>query len=163
MKTRKMLALGPAVGRNDVSQIEAICAEALESNPRDFMALMVLADTRWRNKQPDRALPLALKALEVNPDDAHALRIVAGVYAEQGAHETAYPFAKRLANANPSTNSPAGTASRILAPFTWIAKVRRLSERIRKDDAETKTSYAEWAQWAKGYVSWYEANSRSAP
>jgi tetratricopeptide (TPR) repeat protein len=160
---RKMLALGPAVGRNDVSRIEAICAEALETDPRDFMALMILADTHWRNKQPDRALPLALKAVALDPDDVHALRIVAGVYAERGAHEAAYPFAKRLANAKPSSLSPAKTASRILAPFTWIAKVRRLNERVRKDEAESKTSYAEWAQWAKGYVSWYEASSRSAP
>ena len=158
-----MLALGPAVGRNDVSRIEAICAEALESDPRDFMALMVLADTLWRNKQPDRALPLALKALELDPNDVHALRIAAGIYAERGAHEAAYPFAKRLANANPSTLSPAKAASRILTPFTWIAKVRRLNERVRKDEAESKASYAEWAQWAKGYVSWYEASSRSAP
>lgn len=96
---RKMLALGPAVGRNDASRIESICAEALEADPRDFMALF----------------------------------------------------------------SPAETVSRILAPFTWIAKVRRLNESARKDEAESKTSYAEWAQWAKGYVSWYEARSRSAP
>lgn len=109
-----MLALGPAVGRNDVSRIEAICAEALESDPRDFMGLMVLADTLWRNKQPDRALSLGLKALELDPNDVHALRIVAGIYAERGAHEAAYPFAKRLANANPLTLSPARSTSRIL-------------------------------------------------
>jgi len=158
-----MLALGPAVGRNDVSRIEAICAEALESDPRDFMALMVLADTLWRNKQPDKALSLGLKALELDPNDVHALRIVAGIYAERGTHEAAYPFAKRLANADSPTLSPARATSRILAPFTWIAKVRRLNERVRKDEAESKASYAEWTQWAKGYVSWYEASSRSAP
>src|SRR5688572_16530289 len=103
---RKMMSLGLAVGRNDITRIEALCAEALRVDERDGMALMVLADTYWRNRQPEKALPPALKALEVDPSDFYGLRIVAGIYADRGEHALAHSFAKRLLAADPPAPSP---------------------------------------------------------
>ena len=163
MNVRKMMALAPAVGRNDVGRIEAICSEALGSNPGDEMALMILADTYWRNNQPEKALPHVLKALELEPDDFHALRIAAGIYAARGEHATAYQHAKRLATAISPIFPPARTASRVLAPFRWLAKARRLDERIQQDNKDARASYTEWVQWSREYVSWYESRSQSAP
>src|SRR5262245_19491529 len=158
-----LMSLGLAAGRNDIARIEALCAEALRANERDGMALMVLADTYWRNGQPEKALPPALKALEVDPADFYALRIAAGVHAERGEHAIAHAFAKRLLTANPPVLPPTKTVSRILSPFTWLGQVRRFKERVERDEVQTKTSYADWVQWAKEYVAWYENGTQSAP
>ena len=163
MKLLAMMALGGAVGRNDIGRIESICSQALSVDKRDLMALMVLADTYWRNKQFEKAISPALQALEFDPNDFYAIRIVAGVYAERGEHESAYRHAKRLLTAGPPTFPPTKETSRILAPFAWIPRIRRLRERVARDEDENETSYAEWMQWAKGYVSWYESSSPSAP
>jgi cytochrome c-type biogenesis protein CcmH/NrfG len=162
MKLLAMMALGLAVGRNDIEQIESICSKALALDQRDVMALMVLADTYWRNKQFEKAMPPALQALKLDPKDFYAIRIVAGVHAERGEHESAYQHAKRLLAAGPPDFPPTKAASRILAPFSWLPKIRRLRERVARDEKENETSYAEWIQWAKGYVSWYESSSSSA-
>lgn len=160
---RKMMSLGLAVGRNDIARIEALCTEALAVDERDGMALMVLADTYWRNRQPEKALPPALRALEVDPADFYALRIVAGIYADRGDHATAHAFAKRLLTANPPILPPAKAVSRILGPFTWLGKARRLKERVERDEVQSKTSYTDWVQWAKEYVAWYESGTQPAP
>jgi tetratricopeptide (TPR) repeat protein len=163
VKMRKMMALGLAVGRNDIPRIEALCTEALRVDESDGMALMVLADTYWRNRQPEKALSPALKALEIEPSDFYALRIVAGIYAARGKHALAHIFAKRLVTADPPMPPPTKTVSRILRPFTWLAKARRLKERVELDEVESKTSYTDWVQWAKEYVTWYENSPHSAP
>jgi tetratricopeptide (TPR) repeat protein len=160
---RKMMSLGLAVGRNDIVRIEALCTEALQVDERDGMALMVLADTYWRNRQPKKALPPALKALEIDAVDFYALRIVAGIYADRGEHALAHTFAKRLVTADPPALPPTKAVSRILRPFTWLAKARRLKERVEHDEVESKTSYTDWMQWAKQYVAWYENSTPSAP
>lgn len=163
MKMRKMMSLGLAVGRNDIARIEALCTEALRADERDGMALMVLADTYWRNLQPEKALPPALKALEVDPTDFYALRIAAGVYADRGDHALAHDFAKRLLTADPPVLPPTKAVSSILSPFTWLGKVRRLRARVERDEVQSKTSYTDWVQWAKEYVAWYENGTQSAP
>jgi tetratricopeptide (TPR) repeat protein len=163
MKIRKMMALAPAVGRNDVARIEALCTEALRMDDKDAMALMILADAYWRNRQTDKALSPALKALGLDPSDFYALRIVAGIYAQRGEHALAYTFAKRLVTAEPSRPPPTKAVSRILSPFTWLAKVRRLKERVDLDELDSRTSYADWMQWAREYVKWYESSSQPAP
>lgn len=160
---RKVMALAPAVGRNDVGRIETLCAEALEVDPRDVMALMTLADTFWRNQRHDKALAAALHALEVDSHEFYALRIVADIYAARGEHELAYRHAKRLLNANAPAFPPTKAVSRILTPFAWLAKVRRLKERVIRDEHKTKASYSEWVQWAREYVSWYETSRPAAP
>ena len=158
-----MMSLGLAVGRNDIARIEVLCTETLRADDRDCMALMVLADTYWRNRQPERALPPALRALEIDPADFYALRIVAGVYAERGEHALAHTFAKRLLDADPPPVPPNKAVARFLTPFTWLAKARRLKERVERDEMETKTSYTDWVGWAKEYVAWYEDSTPSAP
>lgn len=163
MKLLAMMALGRAVGRNDVEQIEVICSQALAADQRDPMALMVLADTYWRNKQFEKAMPPALQALELDPKDFYAIRIVAGVHAERGEHEFAYHHAKCLLTADPPTFPPTKETSRLLAPLSWLPSVRRLRARVARDERENETSYVEWMQWAKGYVSWYESSAPSAP
>jgi tetratricopeptide (TPR) repeat protein len=163
VKMRRMMSLGLAVGRNDIPRIEALCTEALRADETDGMALMVLADTYWRNLQPEKALPPALKALEVDPADFYALRIVAGIYADRGEHRLAHGFAKRLLSANPPILPPTRAVSRILSPFTWLGKARRLKERVECDEVQGKTSYTDWVQWAKEYVAWYENGTQSAP
>jgi hypothetical protein len=160
---RKMMSLGLAVGRNDIARIEALCTEALRADDRDGMALMILADTYWRNRQPDKALPPALRTLGIDPADFYALRIVAGVYADRGEHALAHTFAKRLITADPPAGPPTKAVARILRPFTWLAKARRLKERVERDEVQSKTSYTDWLQWAKEYVAWYENNTQSAP
>ena len=160
---RKMMSLGLAVGRNDVVRIEALCTDALRADERDGMALMVLADTYWRNRQPEKALPPALKALEADPADFYALRIVAGIYADRGDHALAHAFAKRLLAADPPILPPTKTISRILSAFAWLGKARRLKERVERDEVQSKTSYTDWVQWAKEYVAWYENGTQSAP
>ena len=124
---------------------------------------MTLADTYWRNERPENALTHALIALEVNQNEFYALRIVADIYATRGERELAYRYAKRLLNVNPLTFPPTKAVSRILTPFAWLAKVRRLNERVTRDELEMKTSYSEWVQWASDYVSWYEASLPTAP
>jgi tetratricopeptide (TPR) repeat protein len=163
VKMRRMMSLGLAVGRNDVARIEAICTEALRADEKDGMALMVLADTYWRNLQPEKALPPALKALEGDPADFYALRIAAGIYADRGEHALAHGFAKRLLGANPPILPPARAVSRVLSSFTWLGKARRLKERVERDEAQSKTSYTDWVRWAKEYVAWYEDGTQSAP
>src|SRR6266853_6571262 len=161
MKLRKMFALSRAVGRNEVKKVEALCSEALAADERDLMALMALADAYWRNQRREDALALALQALEVEPEQFYALRIVAGVYAERGEHEPAYRYARRLLDAS----KPPGVrnVSRILAALAWLPVVRRLKELVDHDERETKSSYAEWLQWANGYVRWYETRYQPAP
>ena len=163
MKIRKLTALSSAVGRNDVGRIEALCAEELEVEPIDIMALIILADSYWRNEQLEKALPPALDALEVDPNEFYALRIVTSIYATRGEHQLAYRYAKRMLNVNPLTFPPTKAVSRILTPFAWLAKARRLKERVTRDELEIKISYSEWAQWARDYVSWYEASLPTAP
>jgi tetratricopeptide (TPR) repeat protein len=160
---RKVMSLGLAVGRNDIARIEALCTEALRVDERDGIALMVLADTYWRNRLPEKALPPALKALEIDPADFYALRIVAGVYADRGEHALAHTFAKRLVTADPPAFPPTKAVSRMLRPFTWLGKARRLKERVERDEVQSKTSYTDWVQWAKEYVAWYETGTQSAP
>jgi tetratricopeptide (TPR) repeat protein len=160
---RKMMSLGLAVGRNDIPRIEALCTEALRIDGKDGMALMVLADTYWRNRQPEKALPAALNALEIEPGDFYALRIVAGIYADRGEHALAHSFAKRLVAANPPVPPPTQAVFRILSPFAWLARVRRLKERAERDESDSRTSYTDWVQWAKEYVTWYEHSRQSAP
>jgi tetratricopeptide (TPR) repeat protein len=162
---RKMMALGLAVGRNDMARIEGLCAEALRADERDGMALLVLADTYWRNREPGKALPLALNALELDPADFYALRIAAGIYADRGDHALAYPLAKRILAADRPSLPPAKALSRILTPFAWLGKACRLKERVERDQIQSKTSYTDWMQWAEDYVAWYEssATTRSAP
>ena len=126
------------------------------------MALMALADAYWRNQRREDALTLALQALEVQPNEFYALRIVAGVYAERGEHEPAYRYARRLLDADTTHLPPARTVSRIPAVLAWLPVVRRLKELVDHDERETKSSYAEWLQWANGYVRWYESLSQSA-
>lgn len=162
MKVHKFAALSLAVGRNEVSEIEAICNEALATNPGDFMALLMLADTYWRNQRQKDSLPFALRAIEVEPNDFHALRIAAGVYAERADRAQAYSYAKRLICAESPQLPPTKTISRLLAPFTWLPKVRRLSARASRDEQETKSSNSEWLQWANEYVSAYESGETSA-
>ncbi|MDH5669393.1 MAG: hypothetical protein OEY86_15420 [Nitrospira sp.] len=157
---RKIMALGQAVGRNDIGRIEVICWEALESNPHDEVALIILADTYWRNQQPEKALPLVQHALEVDANNFHALRIAAVVYADLGEHATAHKHAKRLATISPPIFPPTKTASRVLAPFKWLGMVRRLEELIQHDEKDARSSYTEWVQWSKEYVSWYESRER---
>lgn len=159
MKFGKMMALGRAVGRNEIDRIESLCTEALKIDRQDLMALMMLADTYWRNEQQERALSPALQALAVEPNEFYALRIVAGVYAEREEHESAYRYAKRILTTDPPTFPPTKAVSRILAPFTWLPKVRRMKEQMNHDEK----SYFEWLQWAKGYVSWYESRVQFAP
>lgn len=163
MKMRKMMSLGLAVGRNDIGRIEQLCTEALQLDERDGMALMVLADTYWRNRQPQNALPPALRALEIDPNDFYALRIIAGIYAERGDHALAHTYAKRLLAAEPPAPLSTGAVSRFLRPFTWLEKARRLRARVERDEVESRTSYTDWMQWAKEYVSWYESGTQSAP
>jgi tetratricopeptide (TPR) repeat protein len=163
VKIRKMMSLGLAIGRNDIKRIEQLCTEALRVDEGDGMALMVLADTYWRNQQPQDALPPALRALEIDSNDFHALRIVAGIYAERGEHARAHTYAKRLVAAEPPVFPPAREVSRILRPFTWLGKVRRLKARVERDEVESRTSYTDWVEWAKEYVAWYENGMHSAP
>ena len=158
MKVHKFAALSLAVGRNEVSEIEAICNEALATNSGDFMALLMLADTYWRNQRQNDALPFALRALEVEPNDFAALRIAAGVYAERGEQAQAYSYAKRLICAEIPHSPPTKTISRLLAPFAWLPKVRRLSARVNREDSST----SDWLQWANEYVSAYESGDLSA-
>lgn len=155
MKLRKMFALSRAVGRNEIGKVETLCSEALATDQRDLMALMVLADTYWRNQRREDALTLALQALEVQPNEFYALRIVAGVHAERGEHEPAYRYARRLLDAS----KPLGvrSVSRILTALAWLPVVRRLKELVDRDERETESSYAEWLHWANGYVRWYES------
>jgi tetratricopeptide (TPR) repeat protein len=160
---RKLVLLGLAAGRNDIAQIEALCAEALRANERDGMALMALADAYWRDGQPEKALAPALKALEVDPADFYALRIAAGTYAERGDHAIAHGFAKRLLTADPPTLLPTRPILRILRPFTWLGKLRRFKERVEREEVQAKTSYTDWVRWAKEYVAWYENGTPSAP
>jgi len=163
MNLWKMFALSRAVGRNEMEKVKTICTEALAVNQRDLMALMVLADTYWRNQRREDALAIALKTLEVEPNEFYALRIVAGVYAERGEYDPAYSYAKRLLGADTPHFPPTKTVSRMLAPLAWLPAIRRLKERVGHDEQETKSSYSEWLQWANGYVRWYESRLQSAP
>ena len=67
MRIRDMMKLGRAVGANDTSRVETLCADALRRDPGDFMALMMLADTYWREDRESDALRCALQALELHP------------------------------------------------------------------------------------------------
>jgi hypothetical protein len=126
------------------------------------MALMVLADTYWRNREPGKALPLALSALELDPADFYALRIAAGIYSDRGDHALAYALAKRILTADRPILPPAKALSRILTPFAWLGKARRLKERVEHDQIQSKTSYTDWIQWAEDYVAWYETGTTHA-
>jgi len=148
----KILALAQAVGRNDIGCIEAICREALESNPRDEVALMILADTYWRNQLLEKALPLVDKVLEVDANEFHAHRIGADIFADFGEHMTVYKHAKCLAIVSPAIFPPTKLASRVLAPFKGLAKARRLDEPIQQDGKDSWNSYTEWVQWSMGRI-----------
>ena len=158
MRIREMMKLGNAVGKGELGCIEAACCDALKRDPRDFIALMVLADTYWREEMNDDALRLATQASEIEPKHAHALRIVADVYAKRGEHDLAYPYAKLFLTADPPIQPPAVLISGFLKPFTWIPRLRRLRANVGRED----TSYLDWRTWAISYVSWYESRPRSA-
>ena len=145
---------GPCPRRcgNDVNCIEVICGEVLKDDPCNVVILLTLADTYLRNKQPEKALPHVLKSLELEPYGFYALRIAASIYAERGEHKTAYSFAKRLVTSAPIP-PPTKTVARILGPFKWFAKVRRLNEQILQDEKDSKASYVEWVQYVAGYKS----------
>ena len=87
------MQLGHAVGASDVNRVEMLCADALRRDPKDLMALMMLADTYWREERSTEALSYALQVLELDPSTFQALRIVADVYAKRGDHDRAYGLA----------------------------------------------------------------------
>ena len=154
-----MMALARAVGRNELNRIESICGETLRRNPRDFFALMMPADAYWRGEQPDRALSYALRALDVEPESFNALCIVADVYAQRGEHERAYLYAKLIITADPPRLPPTKLLSDLLKPFGWLPRIRRIRQRVgREDDSNLK-----WLAWARDYVSWYEAQRHQDP
>jgi tetratricopeptide (TPR) repeat protein len=159
MQFPAMMKLGRAVGANDISRVETLCADALRGDPRDWMALMVLADTYWRGNRPEDALKYALRGLELQPENSHALRIVADVYAKRDEHDLAYPYAKLFISADPPINPQATLVSGLLKPFGWIPKIRRIRANVEREDS----SYSEWMTWSRDYVSWYESRGTSAP
>jgi hypothetical protein len=117
------------------------------------MALMMLADTYWREERSTEALSYALQVLELDPSAFQALRIVADVYAKRGDHDRAYPYVKRSITAEAPTKPPAALVSRLLRRLNWIPKIRRMGSNVTRED----TSYSDWMAWATEYVSWYES------
>ena len=154
-----MMRVGCAVGRDEIDQIESLCQKALTRDPDDYFALEVLADAYWRGGLYDKAFPIALRILEYTPNDFNALRIVVHAYTLRGDNENAYPFVKLLCDAIPYTEVPYDALTNILKPLNWMPVIRRFRQYAIDEQEVEKASRANWLEWARDYVGWFESQS----
>jgi tetratricopeptide (TPR) repeat protein len=127
--------------------VERQCLAILEKNPRDYFALVLIAEAIWRAGDYERAVPYAHRALELVPDSFRALCIVARSCAEEGNHEKACEFANRIL-ATRATRSPHHVIRAVLFPLAWIPRIRR----IRQNSADQLQYFDDWKKWATEYV-----------
>ncbi len=157
MKLWAYFKLARRVGRDDIHGIEALCYSALAADGDDFMALMTLANTYWRDDQPIKALEFALRVLAGDPDNVEALKIAASVYAAQNNVDHTYEYAKRFLCATPTNYPPTGQINALLWPLGWIPKIAKLKHKIAEGSQREIDSDEEYRSWAISYVEWVEA------
>ena len=143
-------------------RVQTICDDALKRDPKDWFALMVLADMHWRNEKRQLALPFALRILDNSPNDFDALRIVVDAYIERGENEPAYGYAKRLCAADTPAPVPTRIGFGLFYPLMWIPKIRRARDSLVGGMQQKESLNSEWVQWAREYVHWYESQSPMA-
>lgn len=156
-----MRKLALLVGHNDVDAIALLCSDALAVDANDLMALMALADTHWRNENPNEALIYALKVLALEPDEFHFVAIAATILAERGDDAQAYEYAQRLSKLYPVRTQPVRTLEHLLLPIRWIPKVRRFLTRSLASEERFNTMHEAQRQWAVEYIAWFEERAAS--
>jgi tetratricopeptide (TPR) repeat protein len=154
-----MHKLALLVGRNDVDAITLLCNNALAADANDLFALMTLADTYWRNENPNDALIYALKVLALEPNEFHFVAIAATILAERGDDAQAYEYARRLSKLKPVQTQPVRALERLLLPIKWIPKVARLLTRTRISEERFNMTNEAQRQWAAEYIAWFEAGA----
>jgi tetratricopeptide (TPR) repeat protein len=157
-----MLQVSRAVGRGGDSRVEALCNGALARDANDFFALSMLANIYWRSEKYEQALQFALRVLDTTPNDFDALRIAAHAYLKKGNTSLTYFHAKCLCVAKPSVSSSSLGSSNILRPLIWIPKVRAAHATLAEGARDAESQRADWVEWAKAYVLWYESQSPAA-
>jgi hypothetical protein len=159
---RNVWQVSRAVGRGDDSRVEKLCNGALVRDADDFFALSMLANMYWRNEKYELALPLALRVLASTPNDFDALRIATQAYFQRGDNHFTYRHAKCLCVEKPSVLPPNIGLADFLGPFVWIPKVRAARASAVESIREAESHRADWVEWAKEYVLWYESQSPTA-
>lgn len=159
---RNVWQVSRAVGRGDDSRVETLCSDALARDADDTFALGVLADMYWRNEKHEQALPFAMRTLDITPNDFDALRIATQAYFQRGDNHSTYRHAKCLCAEKPSVVPPNLGLADFLGPFVWIPKVRAARAGAVESMREAESHRADWVEWAKEYVLWYESQSPTA-
>jgi len=162
MQFRNMLQVSQAVGRGDDNRVEMLCNGALVRDAGDTFALGVLTNMYWRSEKYEQALPFALRILAITPNDFDALRIATRAYFNRSDYRLTYDYAKCLCASMPSVLTPSLDLTAVLRPFGWIPIVRAARARVAENMSEEESHRADWTEWAKGYVLWYESESPTA-
>src|SRR5688572_20359216 len=87
--------LGAAIGRRDHQTVIALCEEAIRKNPKDTVAMTILARTRERLDDHQAALELNRRIVNVDPSNINALRWLAAYYVQNGEERLACEAVRR--------------------------------------------------------------------
>ena len=90
-----------ALGEWDFDKVEQQAQLALETNPRDLPALLLLADLRMEERRHKDAEAVARRALEVNPNSIEALAVLAAAQFWMGDTDASQTAQQRILQINP--------------------------------------------------------------
>jgi tetratricopeptide (TPR) repeat protein len=99
-----------AIGRNDLSSAESLSKQALEADPLDLAAHLILGATYARTRRYELAISELRTVLNTDPDSFDALKWISECLRRLGRVEEAFGYAQRAADINPNSECLFGRA-----------------------------------------------------
>ena len=133
--------------------VAARYAKRVEQSPNHLLALLCVAEFRYRNREWRPAIDYASRALSLSPHSFQALMIVSASHEHLGERDKALPYARSLLTARPPRWGLTRFLSIVLlTPFLFLpSKRERLRDLLRKCDRERDNEKAH-VSWARELV-----------
>lgn len=157
------ISLARHIGRGQFDEAINELRAALKGNASDVASLEMIAQCHYWSGRADQAISACQQALKYDPDsfDAHAL--LSQLHAARNEHENAATHARRGLECYPE---PLPRLPSLLdSAHTLLSRIIPLlrgaptpNEALQSTEAE----HAEWYDWAKKYLDWYDATSGEA-
>ena len=151
------IRLARMVGRRDYDAAIDYLRAGLCGDTSDIFSLELIARChRWRGRN-DEAITASREALALDPLSFNSHVLLAELLAEMGEHEQAASHARKGLEAYPE---PFDVPPRVLVwLFGALRRIVPLLRNVPNADELLKRhsdSRAEWFNWAKKYLSWYD-------
>ena len=152
-----MLRLAKMIGRRDFDGAINYLRAGLKGDEADLASLEMIAHCQHWAGRHDEAIAACRETLKLDPVSFEMHAMLAQIFAEKGEHDEAAEHARTGLESYPE---PLPKVSRIVVlAFKALGRIAPRLQGAAPDAAlrRVEAMRAEWFDWAKQYLSWYDA------